>query len=255
MRRHRRIQPRLSRAGRRWWRRSTHSACSTRRDGIIRHFWSGEMGSGSADPGQDPRGAPDLMPIWTILDSVPEGRGTDWYPKLDYGAVNFHISDWRSGRDYSALRASPPPGPPGGRYPRFVYTQQHSGRGRREFTCKPRGGEGGIDSGHPGPRPSGAVAQALRRPAPPLSAATLVETFGSNPALLQAKNKKGPDGPFLFSYWRRGRDSNPRWAFDPYALSRGAPSTTRPPLRTGPCLFAERGMIPAWSSPGKAKGV
>src|SRR5258707_15796345 len=33
--------------------------------------------------------------------------------------------------------------------------------------------------------------------------------------------------------WRRGRDSNPRWAFDPYALSRGAPSTTRPPLRTG----------------------
>src|SRR5450631_461995 len=33
--------------------------------------------------------------------------------------------------------------------------------------------------------------------------------------------------------WRRGRDSNPRWAFDPYALSRGAPSTTRPPLRMG----------------------
>jgi len=29
--------------------------------------------------GQDPRGAPDLMPIWTILDSTPEGRGTDWY--------------------------------------------------------------------------------------------------------------------------------------------------------------------------------
>jgi hypothetical protein len=32
--------------------------------------------------------------------------------------------------------------------------------------------------------------------------------------------------------WRRGRDSNPRWAFDPYTLSRGAPSTTRPPLRS-----------------------
>ena len=56
----------------------------TRRDGTIRHFWSGEMGSGTADPGQDPRGAPDLMPIWTILDSTPEGRGTDWYPKLKY---------------------------------------------------------------------------------------------------------------------------------------------------------------------------
>jgi hypothetical protein len=33
------------------------------------------------------------------------------------------------------------------------------------------------------------------------------------------------------SQWRRGRDSNPREAFDLYALSRGAPSTTRPPLR------------------------
>ena len=56
----------------------------TRRDGTIRHFWAGEMGGESADPGQDPRGAPDLMPLWTILDCLPEGRGTDWYPKLDY---------------------------------------------------------------------------------------------------------------------------------------------------------------------------
>lgn len=56
----------------------------TRRDGTIRHFWSGEMGMETADPGQDPRGAPDLMPIWTILDTTPEGRGTDWYPKLEY---------------------------------------------------------------------------------------------------------------------------------------------------------------------------
>jgi predicted dithiol-disulfide oxidoreductase (DUF899 family) len=56
----------------------------TRRDGTIRHFWSGEMGFATADPGQDPRGAPDLMPIWTILDATPEGRGTDWYPKLEY---------------------------------------------------------------------------------------------------------------------------------------------------------------------------
>jgi predicted dithiol-disulfide oxidoreductase (DUF899 family) len=43
------------------------------------------MGFETADPGQDPRGAPDLMPIWTIFDSTPEGRGTDWYPKLEYG--------------------------------------------------------------------------------------------------------------------------------------------------------------------------
>lgn len=56
----------------------------TRRDGQIRLFWAGEMGMATADPGQDPRGAPDLMPIWTILDCVPEGRGSYWYPKLDY---------------------------------------------------------------------------------------------------------------------------------------------------------------------------
>ena len=56
----------------------------TRRDGTIRHFWSGEMDGGTADPGQDPRGAPDLMPLWTILDCTPEGRAPDWYPRLDY---------------------------------------------------------------------------------------------------------------------------------------------------------------------------
>jgi predicted dithiol-disulfide oxidoreductase (DUF899 family) len=41
----------------------------------IRHFWGGEMNGASADPGQDPRGAPDLMRLWTILDVTPEDRG------------------------------------------------------------------------------------------------------------------------------------------------------------------------------------
>ena len=49
----------------------------------IRHFWRGEMSMAMADPGQDPRGAPDFDPLWTILDTTPEGRG-DWYPKLNY---------------------------------------------------------------------------------------------------------------------------------------------------------------------------
>jgi len=57
----------------------------TRRDGTLRHFWSGEMDFSTADPGQDPRGAPDLMPLWTVLDCTPEGRKPDWFPKLDYG--------------------------------------------------------------------------------------------------------------------------------------------------------------------------
>lgn len=56
----------------------------TRRDGTVRHFWAGEMNFDTSDPGQDPRGAPDLMPLWTVLDCTPEGRKPDWYPKLDY---------------------------------------------------------------------------------------------------------------------------------------------------------------------------
>lgn len=56
----------------------------TRKDGTIRHFWSGEMGGETADPGQDPRGAPDFDPLWILLDTTPAGRGTDWYPKLSY---------------------------------------------------------------------------------------------------------------------------------------------------------------------------
>ncbi len=57
----------------------------TRRDGAVRHFYSGEMSGEMSDPGQDPRGAPDLDPLWTMLDFAPDGRGTDWYPKLAYG--------------------------------------------------------------------------------------------------------------------------------------------------------------------------
>lgn len=55
-----------------------------RRDGVIYHFYSGELSGAMADPGQDPRGAPDLDPLWLMLDLTPEGRGTDWYPKLAY---------------------------------------------------------------------------------------------------------------------------------------------------------------------------
>jgi len=56
----------------------------TRRDGSIRHFWCDEMGQ-TADPGEDPRGAPDLMPLWNFLDLTPAGRAPDWYPRLAYG--------------------------------------------------------------------------------------------------------------------------------------------------------------------------
>lgn len=56
----------------------------TRRNGKVLHYYSGELSAAMADPGQDPRGAPDLDSLWLMLDLTPEGRGTDWYPKLQY---------------------------------------------------------------------------------------------------------------------------------------------------------------------------
>jgi predicted dithiol-disulfide oxidoreductase (DUF899 family) len=51
----------------------------------IHHFYSGEGSLEMADPGQDPHSAPDMNPLWIILDTTPGGRGTDWYPALDDG--------------------------------------------------------------------------------------------------------------------------------------------------------------------------
>jgi predicted dithiol-disulfide oxidoreductase (DUF899 family) len=55
------------------------------RDGDrVRLFWAAEISGEMADPGQDPRGAPDLAILWNILDATPEGRDPRWYPKLSY---------------------------------------------------------------------------------------------------------------------------------------------------------------------------
>lgn len=52
-------------------------------DGTVRHFYAAESAMHLADPGQDPHNAPDMNPLWILLDTTPEGRGADWYPKLD----------------------------------------------------------------------------------------------------------------------------------------------------------------------------
>jgi predicted dithiol-disulfide oxidoreductase (DUF899 family) len=57
-----------------------------RRDGeTVRHFWGSELLFEPADPGQDPRHGETIDPLWNLFDFAPEGRGTDWYPDLDYG--------------------------------------------------------------------------------------------------------------------------------------------------------------------------
>ena len=56
-----------------------------RRDGDqVRLFWAAEGGMETTDPGFDAHLAPDPTPLWNILDMTPGGRGTDWYPKLEY---------------------------------------------------------------------------------------------------------------------------------------------------------------------------
>jgi len=55
----------------------------TRRSGKIHHVWNSELGLVASDPGQDPRHADFMWPLWSVLDLTPEGRGTDFQPKLD----------------------------------------------------------------------------------------------------------------------------------------------------------------------------
>jgi predicted dithiol-disulfide oxidoreductase (DUF899 family) len=50
----------------------------------VRLHWMGETNMEMADPGEDPRGAVEIQALWNVLDLTPGGRGTDWYPKLDY---------------------------------------------------------------------------------------------------------------------------------------------------------------------------
>ena len=55
------------------------------RDGAtIRHFWSSELFYAPTEPGQDPRHAGTIEPVWNLFDLTPEGRGTDWDEQLSY---------------------------------------------------------------------------------------------------------------------------------------------------------------------------
>ena len=59
----------------------------TRSAGSIHHFYSTELLFLPPDKGQNHRHIDTMWPLWNVLDLVPEGRGTDWYPSLDYSAA------------------------------------------------------------------------------------------------------------------------------------------------------------------------
>ena len=55
-----------------------------RRDGRIRHSYNTELLFAPSEPGQDGRHVDLIWPLWNLFDYTPEGRGTNWYPRLSY---------------------------------------------------------------------------------------------------------------------------------------------------------------------------
>ena len=56
-----------------------------RKDGdTICHFWGSELVFAPDDPGQDHRGLDFADAVWGLLDTTPEGRGAEFFPKVEY---------------------------------------------------------------------------------------------------------------------------------------------------------------------------
>lgn len=57
-----------------------------RRNGRIHHFYNTELLYAPTEPGQNGRHVDLIWPLWNLFDLTPEGRGTDWFPRLTYNA-------------------------------------------------------------------------------------------------------------------------------------------------------------------------
>jgi predicted dithiol-disulfide oxidoreductase (DUF899 family) len=55
-----------------------------RRDGRIRHFYNTELLYVPHEKDQDGRHVDLIWPLWNLFDYTPDGRGTDWNPRLAY---------------------------------------------------------------------------------------------------------------------------------------------------------------------------
>jgi len=55
-----------------------------REEGRIYHFYSTELMHVPNAPGLNERHVDLIWPLWNLLDLTPGGRGTGWFPSLDY---------------------------------------------------------------------------------------------------------------------------------------------------------------------------
>ncbi len=58
-----------------------------RRNGRIHHFYNSELLYAESNLGEDPRHVDLIWPLWNLFDLTPEGRGTDWHPRLVYSTT------------------------------------------------------------------------------------------------------------------------------------------------------------------------
>ncbi len=56
-----------------------------RRGDKIHHFYNTELVFLPGDRGQNQRHIDMAWPLWNLLDFTPEGRGSDWFPQIQYG--------------------------------------------------------------------------------------------------------------------------------------------------------------------------
>lgn len=48
----------------------------------VRHAYSTELLYAKSEPGQHPRHVDSIWPLWNMFDLIPDGRGTDWFPRI-----------------------------------------------------------------------------------------------------------------------------------------------------------------------------
>jgi predicted dithiol-disulfide oxidoreductase (DUF899 family) len=58
----------------------------TKHGAEVRHFWGSELlyATDRERDGMDSRHIDIVWPLWNVLDLTPGGRGTSWYPELEY---------------------------------------------------------------------------------------------------------------------------------------------------------------------------